>query len=337
MTRESRISGNTIAQPGRRRCLKLLGATAAIAAIGGRAHAQRAATVRMVIPFTPGGPTDIIGRAVAQHLSEAWGRPVVVENRPGAGSSIGAQVVARAAPDGNTLLLTASSHIMSAPLLPQLPYDPVKDFTPLSIAGFQPFVLAVAAEDAIADMAEFVDVARKAQESLSVGVAGIGNASHYAGLMMQREQNLRFLFVPYSGSSMLMTSLVGGQVRAGLLNTTVATSLIQEGRIRGLGVTSLQRWRQLPDVPTFDESGFPGFESSAWYGFLGPAGIPPAQVEKLDQDLRAALDSPAVARIIRESGLDPLHWTPAEFGRRMRDESVQSHSLIADAGLLPAR
>lgn len=226
---------------------------------------------------------------------------------------------------------------MSAPLLPKLTYDPIEDFTPLTIAGFQPFVLAVSANDPIKDLKSFVAAASEAKEPLSMGVAGIGNASHYVGLMMQRQKNIRLLFVPYSGSSMLMTSLIGGEVRAGLLNTTVAMPLIKDGRIRPLGVSSEKRWRQLPDVPTFNEVGFSDFEVSAWYGFLAPAGMPADMAKKIDHDLRAALETPEVARLIRESGLDPLNWTPEEFGRRMRAESRLSYSLIEEAGLKPGQ
>jgi len=322
-----------VVRQGRRQCLMLLGTTAAAVAIGRPAYAQRKTAIRIVIPFTPGGPTDLIGRVVAQHLENAWGQPVVAENKPGAGSSIGAQFVSRATPDGNTLLLTASSHIMSAPLLPDLPYDPVADFTPLSIAGFQPFVLTVAASDKITDLAGFLDMARKTSEPISLGVAGIGNGSHYAGLMMQRAQrDLRFLFVPYTGSSQVVTSLLSGQVRTVFLNTTVAIPLIQSGRARALAVTSPLRWRQLPSVPTLAQSGFPGFDCSAWYGFLGPAGMPPTLIERLDHDLRAALDAPDAIRSISNAGLDPLHWTPAEFGSHMREEYARWRSLIADAG-----
>ncbi len=291
--------------------------------------------VRIVVPYAAGGPTDIIARAVAERLFEAWRQPVVVENRPGAGASIGAEHVARAAADGHTLLLAASAHVMNPPLMPRLPYHPVRDFTPIIQAAYHPMILVVHPSVPVNSFAEFLDLAKRQPGGVTVGSAGVGNASHLAAALLGVEVGFTFTHVPYNGSAPSMTALLSGQVQCSFLNSTVGTQQIRAGKLRGLAVTSLERWRELLDLPTVAELGHPGFEVGAWYGFVGPAGLPEPILAKLHRDIAAALATPAVRERIIAAGLDPRDAGPAEFKRIMETELAKWERVIRTAGIRP--
>lgn len=296
------------------------------------AWAQGDQTVRIVVPFAPAGPADVVGRLVADELRTKAKGPVIVENRPGAGTSIGAAVVARAAPDGSALLVATAAHVMNAPLLP-LPYDPVGDFTAIGGFAYQPFVVTVLSTDTVKDFAGFVAEARANPGAFTLGTAGIGNASHLAGLLLEQYTGVRFLYVPYGGSSQLQGAMLGGQVRGSFLNPTVAQPLIQAGRLRALAVTGKQRWRQFPDVPTVAELGFPDYECIAWYGFLGPKGMPKEQVDRLYQDIRAILHKDSNRKIIADQGLDLYDEPPAAFAASQAREFRKWAKVLEAAGL----
>jgi tripartite-type tricarboxylate transporter receptor subunit TctC len=291
--------------------------------------------VRIVVPYAAGGPSDIIARAVAERLFEAWRQPVVVENRPGAGAAIGAEHVARAAADGHTLLLAASAHVMNPPLMPRLPYHAVRDFTPILQAAYHPMILVVHPSVPAGGFAELQALARRQEGGVTIGSAGVGNASHLAAALLGVEAGFPFTHVPYNGSAPSMTALVSGQVQASFLNSTVATQQVRAGRLRALAATSLERWRELPEVPTVAELGHPGFEVGAWYGFLGPAGLPEPIVAKLHRDLRAAVQAPAVRERITGAGLDLRDAGPAEFRRIMETELAKWERVIRTAGIRP--
>jgi tripartite-type tricarboxylate transporter receptor subunit TctC len=314
-------------------------ATAAFAVPGlGRAQATTGfpdRAVRVVVPYAAGGPTDIIARAVAERLFETWRQPVVVENRPGAGAAIGAEHVARAAPDGHTLLLGASAHVMNPPLMPRLPYHAVRDFTPIIQAAYHPMILVVHPSVPANSFAEFLALAKRQQGGVTVGSAGVGNASHLAAALLGVELGFAFTHVPYNGSAPSMTALISGQVQSSFLNSTVATQQVRAGRLRALAATSLERWRELPEVPTVAELGHPGFEVGAWYGFMGPAGLPAPILEKLHRDLAAALATPAVRERITGAGLDMRDAGPDEFRRIMESELAKWERVIRTAGIRP--
>lgn len=291
--------------------------------------------VRIVVPYAAGGPTDIIARAVTERLFEAWRQPVVVENRPGAGASIGAEHVARAAPDGHTLLVAASAHVMNPPLMPRLPYHPVRDFTPIIQAGYHPMILVVHPSVPANSFAELQALARRQEGGVTIGSAGVGNSSHLAAALLGVEANFPFIHVPYNGSAPSMTALLSGQVQASFLNSTVGTQQIRAGKLRGLAVTSLERWRELPELPTVAELGYPGFEVGAWYGFVGPAGLPEPILAKLHRDIAAVLATPAVRERIIAAGLDPRDAGPAEFKRIMETELAKWERVIRTAGIRP--
>jgi len=257
---------------------------------------------------------------------------VVVDNKPGAGASIGAAFVARAEAESGTLLVATAAHVMNAPLLP-LRYDPVADFTPITEVAYQPHILSVVADDPIKDFAGFLDEAKRKPGTISVGTAGIGNASHLAGLILERDAGIKMLYVPYGGSSQLQTALLGNQVRASFLNTTIANPLLAAGKIRPLAVTSKTRWRQSPDVPTVAELGFPGYECIAWYGFLGPKGMSKASAERMHQAIKGAFAKERNRRIIEDAGLDIIDVPPKEFGEFLASEYKKWAKVLTDAGL----
>ncbi len=326
----------------RRRLLHGAGAAAAIGvalpALPRAAGAQGAypdRPVRLVVPYAAGGPSDIIARSVAERLFETWRQPVVVENRPGAGASIGADHVARSAPDGYTLLLAASAHVMNPPLMPRLPYHAVRDFTPIIQAAYHPMILVVHPSVPAQNFAEFLDLAKRQQGGVTVGSAGVGNASHLAAALLGVEAGFTFTHVPYNGSAPSMTALLSGQVQCSFLNSTVGTQQIRAGKLRGLAATSLERWRELPEIPTVAELGHPGFEVGAWYGFLGPAGLPAPLLDKLHRDFAAALATPTVRERITGAGLDMRNAGPAEFKRIMETELAKWERVIRTAGIRP--
>jgi tripartite-type tricarboxylate transporter receptor subunit TctC len=302
-----------------------------LAARAGTAFPER--PVHLVVPYAPGGPTDIIARALGEKLYEAWKQPVVVDNKPGAGSTIGAAAVARAAPDGLTLLFGASAHVMTPPLMPQLAYDPVRDFTPIFQAAFHPMVLVVHPSIPVTTVAELLARAKAKPGAVTVGSAGVGNASHLALALLANMAGAEFTHVPYNGSAPAQMAVMGGQVEAAFLNSTTATPQIHAGTLRGIGVASRARWRELPDVPTIAEAGFPGYEVISWYGVLGPAGLPPALLTKLHDDIRAALARPEVREKIIAAGMDPMDVGPEPFRAAMTAELATWTELVRSAGI----
>jgi tripartite-type tricarboxylate transporter receptor subunit TctC len=319
---------------GRRGLLGL--ATGLSAAAITRAEAQGAwpqRAVRVVVPFSAGGPTDIQARVIGEKLSAKWGQPVVVENRLGAGGTIGSNQVARAEPDGHTLLIHGSAHVTNAALFPNLPYHPVTDFAPVMGISFQPVILTVHPSVPARSLAEFVALARARPETITAGVAGVGNISHLAGVLLEQQANIRLVTVPFGGSSQAQTALLGGQINCSFLNSTVATPFIRDNSLRGLGSTSAGRWRELPDLPTVAEQGFPGFECTSWYGFLAPARTPDPIVRKIYADVREALQMPDVKERLFRSGLDLLDLSPEEFRRVMVADYDKWGDVIRRAGI----
>jgi tripartite-type tricarboxylate transporter receptor subunit TctC len=309
-------------------------AAAALAPLAARAETPfPERPVHLVVPYAPGGPTDIIARALGEKLYERWRQPVVVDNKPGAGSTIGAAAVARAQPDGLTLLFGASAHVMTPPLMPQLTYDPVRDFTPIFQAAFHPMVLVVHPSVPVTSVAELLARARAKPGAVTVGSAGVGNASHLAMALLADMAKVEFTHVPYNGSAPAQTAIMGGQVEAAFLNSTTATPQIRAGTLRGIGVASRERWRELPEVPTIAEAGFPGYEVISWYGVLGPGGLPAPLVLKLHDDIRAALARPEVREKVVAAGLDPMDVGPEPFRAAMAAELAKWSELVRTAGI----
>jgi tripartite-type tricarboxylate transporter receptor subunit TctC len=291
--------------------------------------------VRIVVPYAPGGPTDILARSLAAALGEAWRQPVVVENRPGAGSAIGTEVVARAAPDGTTLLFAATAHVMNPALMPHLPFDAVRDFTAIINCAFHPMLLVVHPSTGISGLPGFIAAAKARPGGLTMASAGVGNASHLAMALFASVAGIELTHVPFSGAAPAQAAVLSGQVQGGFFNSTVAVPQIRDGRLRGIATADARRWRELPDLPTLAELGYPGAEAGSWYGVLAPARLPPALTARLHADILAAMRQPAVRERVIAAGLNPLETGPAEFQAQLAAEVEKWGRVVKAAGIKP--
>ncbi|MCO6418593.1 hypothetical protein JYK14_20870, partial [Siccirubricoccus sp. KC 17139] len=248
-------------------------------------------------------------------------------------STIGTEVVARAAPDGTTLLLAATAHVMNPALMPRLSYDAVRGFTPLLNAAFHPMVLVVHPGTGITDVPGFITRSRATPGGLAMASAGVGNASHLAAALFALVADIPYTHVPFSGAAPAQTALLSGQVPAGFLNSTVAVPQIRAGALRGLAVAAGRPWRELPDLPTLASLGYAGAEAGSWYGVLAPAGLPAPLTIRLSQDLLAASRLPAVREKIIAAGLDPLEVGPEEFQAQIAAEAAKWARVVKEGGI----
>jgi tripartite-type tricarboxylate transporter receptor subunit TctC len=308
----------------------LLGVFASISTVA-QSYPNR--TVRIVVPFPAGGPADALGRVLADQLSKTWGQPVIIENRGGAGGNIGAELVARGAPDGYTLLLNASSHVINASLYDKLPYDPVKDFTPVSEIASYMLVLAVHPSVPAKSVQEFVSFAKTKPDGLSVANAGLGTPTHLAAVLFAQAADVKLIHVPYRGAAPASTDLIAGQTPAMFNNPVNAVPQVKSGNLRALAVTGAQRLPLLPDTPSVAESGYPGFETRTWYGLFGPAGLPPEIVRKLHADSEKALRTPAIMDNLVAQGWDVTVSPPDRFAVVLQSELDRWSAVVKRAGI----
>jgi tripartite-type tricarboxylate transporter receptor subunit TctC len=283
--------------------------------------------VRVVVPFPPGG-TDFIGRVVSQKLSEAWGQPVVVENRPGGTTVIGSDIVAKAPPDGYTLLVTPVPFAIVPSISPKLPYDPLKDFEPIALFNITPLVFVVNPVVPARSIKDLIALAKARPGVLNFATSGVGSSNHLAGELFNVMAGVKIVHVPYKGSAPAMIDLVGGHVDLAVTTLTSAVPLIKAGKLRPLAVTSLQRSPEYPDIPTMDESGLKGFQAVAWNGLSAPARTPKDIIGKINADVAKALRSPDVIDKFRNEGAQPVNMTPAEFGAFIRDELAKWNKVV---------
>lgn len=290
--------------------------------------------IRIIVPFSPGGATDTLARLFGQKLMESWGQPVLVENRPGAGGNIGAEMGARAAPDGYTLLLTAAGFMAVNPsVYPNLSFDPAKDFTPLTLLVKAPLLLVVNPKLPVKNIREFVDYARNSPGKLSIGNGGAGTAQHLGGAYMSSEAKIDVLHVPYKGSAPATTDLLAGVTDAQFDNMVTLLPYVGDGKLRPLAVSGKQRSKALPDIPTFDETVLPGFETGTWYGLVGPAGMQPAIAQKISAELRRIMALPEVGEKIASMGLDASGMSDAAYGEFIKDEIAKYAKIVKSAGV----
>ena len=288
--------------------------------------------IRFVVPFGVGGPGDAIGRMIGRQLTESLGQPVVIDNRSGATTIIGTELTARSPPDGHTLLLISTTHAVNPTLFPKLPYDPIKDFSPVTLITATPFMLGIHPSVAAHSVAEFVAIARNKPGSLNYGSSGAGSSIHLTTELLKAAANIQMTHVPYKGSGPAFIDLIGGQIQM-LFSSTVSTlPHVKSGKVRGLAITSLKRAQALPEIPTIAES-FPGFESSSWFGMLVPAKTPQPVIERLLKDTRAALKSPDVHQSLLSQGAEPGGLSPAEFGAYFQAEIRKWAKVIKSAGI----
>jgi len=292
--------------------------------------------LRLVVPMPPGGAADILGRYVAERLSNALGQPVVVENRAGAGGNIGAEIVAKAAPDGYTLLLAPSSiYAVSATAYPSLGYKLTRDFSPISLVVNVPHVLLVNADAPVGNVAEFIRYV-KAQPagSLSFGSQGNGTVSHLEGELFNRQAGIDLVHVPYKGSAPAMLGLVRGEVHAFFDSLASARGQLQGGAVKALGVTPSRKVSALPDIPTIAESGLAGFSAESYMGVFAPAGTPPAVVNRINAILVGLVNGEASRKKLIELGFEPISNSPDEYVRSLRAEVDKWAPIVRGVGLV---
>jgi tripartite-type tricarboxylate transporter receptor subunit TctC len=311
----------------------LVAAVVAVVPVASHAQAWPQKPVKIVVPFGAGGTTDVVARLLAQKLSEAWGQAVVIENRTGAGGNIGADVVAKSAPDGYTLLMASGSILTANPTMyKSLPFDPVRDFIPITNVASGPQVVTVGPASKVKDLRDFIAYAKANPNKVTYGSAGVGTQTHLATENFAYTANVDLVHVPYKGETFAMTDLMGGQIEMATPNLGAAMQLIQQGKLRAIAVTSRERMPQLPDVPAAAET-LPGFENAGWFGLLAPAGTPREAIDRVYKDSAKILLTEDFRAKLAQQGMVPVANTPAEFTAAIREESVRWAKVIKDRGL----
>lgn len=288
--------------------------------------------IRLVIPFPPGGSNDILGRFLAQKLAERVGQPVIVDNRAGADGIIGTESVARAAPDGYTILVVSSSYTTNA-AIHKLPYDPLKSLTPVSLIGSGPAVIFAAANFPAASAQDVVAMARAKPGVLRYATTGVGGLPHFNGELFNSLAGIRLVHVPYKGGAPAMQDVMTGLVEVGFGTVTQVLPLIRSGKLKALGVGSTRRAAALPDVPTIAEAGVPGFESNIWWGVLGPAGLPAPVLGKLNAEIGGALRDPEMVKRLAAEAAEPVVAPPEVFAKLIASELEKWAKVARDTGI----
>jgi tripartite-type tricarboxylate transporter receptor subunit TctC len=291
-----------------------------------------ARAVRIVVPFTPAGPVDILGRVIAERLAARWKAGAIVENRPGAGTVIGTELVAKAAPDGHTLLLAVTSHAVNATLIDKLPFDPVKDFAPVVLAATAQNILAVTPSFGARSPGELIALARANPGKLNAGSPGKGTTLHLAAEMLKSAAGIDFAIVHYKGAQPALNALLSGEVSF-MFDAGTVVPHAQAGKLRLLAVTGPKRSPIVPGAPTMIESGLPGFEVVSWYGFLAPAGTPRPAIDAMNRAINEALLEPEVRTRINRINLEPAGGTPEELDRYIKDQISRWGAVIRAAGV----
>jgi tripartite-type tricarboxylate transporter receptor subunit TctC len=309
----------------------------ALTLAAGAAAAQTYPTkaVRLVVPFLAGGSTDIVGRTVAQKLSEMWGQQAFVDNRPGGGTTIGTEMVAKAAPDGYTLLVTPAPFTINPSLLTKLPYDALNDFAPITLINTTPLVMVVNPGVPAKNVKELIALAKAKPGKLNFGSSGTGGSNHLAGELFDAMAGVKMVHIPYKGNAGALTDIVGGHLDVVYNGITSAVALIRGGKLRALAVTSLQRSAALPDVPTLDESGLKGFEAVAWNGLTAPAKTPREIIMKINADVIKIVNSPELKERLKADGSDPVGSSPEQYAAFLRNEIAKWAKVIKFANVKP--
>ena len=309
-------------------------ALALAACSGAWAQSYPAKPIRFIVPFPPGGSADILARAIGQKAGEGLGQSLVVENRPGAGTAIGAEALAKSPADGYAVMIgTVSSHAINPALNPKLTYDPVKDFTPISLVASIPFAMIVHPSVPAKSVSEFISLAKSKPGSLNYSSAGNGTSNHLAGELLKSMAGIDIVHIPYKGSAPALNDLVAGQVSLMFDLVLTAAPHVKSGAVRGLAVTGARRSSALPELPTVAESGVPGYEVSAWFGIFAPAGVPQPVVQRLNAEFVKALQQPELRQRLASQGAEPLTSTPEEFAAYLRSEIAKWAKVVKDSGM----
>jgi len=289
--------------------------------------------VRVIVPFAPGGATDIVTRVVAQHLNQLWGQSIVVDNRAGAGGNIGGDLAAKSNPDGYTLFMTSGSVVTANQhMYKSMPFDPDKDLVAVTNVASGPQIIAVNAGYAAKNLKEFIALAKAKPKSITFGSAGVGTQTHLAAENFVHTAGIDVLHIPYKGEGPAIIDLLGGQIQFVTPNLSAAINFVAQGKLRALAVTSRDRSKQLPDVPAVAET-LPGFENLGWFGFMVPTGTPKQVIDKIYQDTAKVLQSPEVRTRFEQLGMAPVGNRPDDFAKAIKEESVRWAKIIRERKL----
>ena len=292
--------------------------------------------IRMIVPFAPGGPNDVIGRIIGQKLTEGWGQAVVIENRGGAGGTIGTAQVAKATPDGyNLTVASTSTHVVAPSVYAKLDYDPVRDFAPVGLMAVSPYLLVVHPAVPAKTLQELVALAKKQPGKLNYASAGVGSTTHLSMEMLKAVSGTYMLHIPYNGNGPAGTATVAGQVEMLFGSLPALLGHAKGGRVRAIAVGTLKRSPSLPDVPTVAESGYPGFDASLWLAIMAPAGTPQPVLDRLSRELVAVVSAADTREALDKAGAEPLTGTPAELAAMIRDGVPKYAKIVKTAGVKP--
>ena len=288
--------------------------------------------IRIVVPFGPGGFTDVAARILQKELAPAIGQPIVIENKPGAGSTIGTTDVARSAPDGYSLLMISTTHVISPHLYKQMPYDPIKDFTPVMKLAEGPYVLIVHPSLPVKNVADLIALAKAKPNTIDYASSGNGSAQHLVGALFVTMAGAPLSHVPYKGSSGAMNDVLGGIVKVSFVGVPNALPNLQAGKIRALAVTTKKRYAELPDVPTLNEAGVKGYDATIWLGLLAPPGTPRDIVDKLNTSITKILSTPDARKLMASAGVDVATSSPEDFATLMQSELERWGKVVRETG-----
>lgn len=291
--------------------------------------------IRFIVPLTPGSGADIAGRILAKHLGEAFKQTVIVENRPGAGGQIGTQAVAKAEPDGYTLLVQSASHAANPAIYKSLPYDPLKDLVDVALLGITPYVMVTAKGGAYPTLKSLTDAARAKPGDIPFASAGVGSSTHLAAEYAAQLSGVKMLHIPFKGSPEAIQDSIAGRTSFYMAPINAAIGQLKDGRLTALGVSTRRRADVLPDVPTLAEQGLAGFDISLWFGMWAPAGTPPAVVQKLNTQINAIMRLPDVHKQFADLGIETSPMKPDEFGRFVREQITTYQKIVKQANIQP--
>ena len=304
----------------------------AASALAASAQDYPSKPIRIVVPFGPGGFTDVVARIIQKELGGAIGQPIVIENKPGAGSTIGTSEVAKAKPDGYTLVMISTSHVISPHLYKEMPYDPINDFTPVMKLGEGPYVLVVHPSLGVKSVAELIALAKKEPNRIDYASSGNGSSQHLVGALFARMAGAPMNHVPYKGSSGAMNDLLGGQVKVSFVGMPNALPGITSGKLRALAVTTKKRSADLPNVPTLDEAGVPGFDATIWLALLAPPGTPRDVVQKLNSQLTRVLATSESRKLMSSAGVEVATGSPEELAKLMQSDLERWGKVVRETG-----
>ena len=289
--------------------------------------------IRLVVPFPPGGSLDVVARAVGAKLSEAWGQPVVIDNRPGAGGNIGADLVAKSPPDGYTILEGAlSTHAVNVTLYGKLPYDPIKDFAPISLVAITPNVLVLNPAAPFNTVPELIAYAKANPGKLSFGSGSNGSAGHLAGELFKTDAHIDMVHIPYKGGAPALQALLAGDTQLMFDNLANSMQQVKAGKLKAIAVTTAKRSPLVPDLPTLSETGVPGFDIYTWWGFMAPAGTPKEIIAKWNTEVTRILNTPEMKAFFAQQGAEPAPTTPEQFEALIKSEITKYAKIIKESG-----